>query len=176
MTDTILDEMKASINEWFDYIGDKDVEGIAKRTSLQVGIHDYAQLEYAKGKISVTDSELDFMSPKVKNRQGESAELLSEEQVREQIKSIFCGVEWISFELSPPQQKERSSNCYQGFYRLQLANPAAKNWIYIVKLARRGGAPSNAEQLGMLYERTKKFNDKFQPVKEEESWMPIIKI
>nr|WP_233697405.1 DUF6138 family protein [Paenibacillus profundus] len=85
MTDTILDEMKASINEWFDYIGDKDVEGIAKRTSLQVGIHDYALLEYAKGKISVTDSELDFMSPKVKNRQGESAELLSEEQVREQI-------------------------------------------------------------------------------------------
>lgn len=39
----------------------------------------------AKGRVSVTDIELDFISPKVKIKHSEPTELLSEEQVREQV-------------------------------------------------------------------------------------------
>lgn len=85
MLEDLINEMKQAIVQWFEFIGDKDAEHIVKRTPLQVGIHDYGLLEYAKGRVSVTDTELDFLSPKVKTRLGEPAELLSEEQVREQI-------------------------------------------------------------------------------------------
>ncbi|MCP3772313.1 DUF6138 family protein [Paenibacillus sp. MZ04-78.2] len=85
MLEELINEMKQAIERWFEFIGDKDAEQIVKRTPLQVGIHDFGLLEYAKGRVSVTDSELDFLSPKVKTRLGEPAELLLEEQVREQI-------------------------------------------------------------------------------------------
>ncbi|MFB6363335.1 DUF6138 family protein [Paenibacillus elgii] len=85
MLEELINEMKQEIERWFEFIGDKDAEQIVKRTPLQVGIHDYGLLEYAKGRVSVTDSELDFLSPKVKTRLGEPAELLSKEQVREKI-------------------------------------------------------------------------------------------
>ncbi|KEQ21597.1 DUF6138 family protein [Paenibacillus tyrfis] len=85
MLEDLINEMKQAIEKWFEFIGDKDAEQIVKRTPLQVGIHDYGLLEYAKGRVNVSDTELDFVSPKVKTRLGESAELLSEEQVREQI-------------------------------------------------------------------------------------------
>ncbi|MED4731715.1 DUF6138 family protein [Aneurinibacillus migulanus] len=39
----------------------------------------------AKGRVSVTDIEQDFISPKVKIKHSEPTELLSEEQVREQV-------------------------------------------------------------------------------------------
>ncbi|MGG1661035.1 DUF6138 family protein [Brevibacillus sp. NRS-1366] len=85
--ESTLDDMKQAIDKWFVYIGDKDAETIVKRTSLQVGIHDSALLEYAKGRATVTDIELDELdfdldSPKGKTR---SEELLSEVQVREQL-------------------------------------------------------------------------------------------
>ncbi|WP_025844221.1 DUF6138 family protein [Paenibacillus ehimensis] len=85
MLEDLINEMKQAIEQWFDFIGDKDAQHIVKRTPLQVGIHDYGLLEYAKGRVSVTDTELDFLSPKVKTPLGEPAELLSEEQVREKI-------------------------------------------------------------------------------------------
>lgn len=85
MLEELINEMKQAIVQWFEFIGDKDAEQIVKRTPLQVGIHDYGLLEYAKGRVSVTDTELDFLSPEVKTGLGEPAELLSEEQVREQI-------------------------------------------------------------------------------------------
>ncbi|MEZ2660770.1 DUF6138 family protein [Aneurinibacillus aneurinilyticus] len=82
---TMLNEMKMAINKWFNHLGDKGAEAIVKRTSLQIGIHNYALLEYAKGRVSVEDTKLDFISPKVKFRHGGPTELLSEEQVRKQI-------------------------------------------------------------------------------------------
>ncbi|PUA39014.1 hypothetical protein C8Z91_11095 [Paenibacillus elgii] len=85
MLEELINEMKQAIVQWFEFIGDKDAEQIVKRTPLQVGIHDYGLLEYAKGRVSVTDTELDFLSPEVKTGLGGPAELLSEEQVREQI-------------------------------------------------------------------------------------------
>ncbi|WP_010503675.1 DUF6138 family protein [Paenibacillus elgii] len=85
MLEDLINEMKQAIEQWFEFIGDKDAEQIVKRTPLQVGIHDYGLLEYAKGRVNVTDTELDFSSPELKTRLGEPAELLSEEQVREQI-------------------------------------------------------------------------------------------
>jgi len=78
----ILDEMKQEIDNWIAYISDIDAEYIVKRTSLQVGIHSSVLLEYAKGRVDVTDVELDFAMP------GEAVSPggpLTEEQVREQI-------------------------------------------------------------------------------------------
>lgn len=80
--ETILDKMKQEIDKWIAYISDKDAERIVKRTSLQVGIHDHALLEYTKGKVNVSDKELNFTMTGGKTRHGES---LTEEQVRERI-------------------------------------------------------------------------------------------
>ncbi|WP_036739736.1 DUF6138 family protein [Paenibacillus sp. HGH0039] len=83
--ETILDEMKRQIDKWAAYISDKDADQIVKRTSLQVGIHDYALLEYANGRTNVSDNNLDFTVPGAAARRGNSAETLTEEQVRERI-------------------------------------------------------------------------------------------
>ncbi|MBP1994397.1 DUF6138 family protein [Paenibacillus eucommiae] len=83
--ETILDKMKQEIDKWTAKISNKDAEKIVKRTSLQVGIHDYALLEYAKGRVKVTDKELDLKTPEKKTRHSDSKEALTEEQVRERI-------------------------------------------------------------------------------------------
>lgn len=80
--ETILDEMKQEIDNWIAYISNKDAEKIVKRTKLQVGIHGHALLEYAKGRVDVTDDELNLTLPGATAIPGE---LLSEEEVREQI-------------------------------------------------------------------------------------------
>ncbi|WP_134686885.1 DUF6138 family protein [Brevibacillus migulae] len=80
--DSILDDMKQEIDKWMAYIRYMNAENNVKRTSLQVGIHDCALLEYAKGRVDVTDGEFDLSMP------GDVAspdESLSEKQVREQI-------------------------------------------------------------------------------------------
>ncbi|GGF69533.1 hypothetical protein GCM10010912_13350 [Paenibacillus albidus] len=75
----ILDTMKQEIDKWIAYISDKDAEKIVKRTTLQVGIHDNALLEYSKGKVDVTDTEPDSPMLVGGARPGEP---LTEEQVR----------------------------------------------------------------------------------------------
>ncbi|HZG17039.1 MAG TPA: DUF6138 family protein [Candidatus Bathyarchaeia archaeon] len=78
----ILDDMKHEIDKWMAYISDKNAEKIVKRTSLQVGIHGNALLEYAEGRVDVTDEEFDFTMPGDEVSPGES---LTEEQVRERV-------------------------------------------------------------------------------------------
>ncbi|WP_339223757.1 DUF6138 family protein [Paenibacillus sp. FSL W7-1332] len=64
------------------FISDKNAENIVKRTSLQIGIHDYALLEYDKGRVSMTDDDLDRSMPEDRWTPGEP---LTEELVREHI-------------------------------------------------------------------------------------------
>ncbi|MGE7823920.1 DUF6138 family protein [Paenibacillus sp. NPDC093718] len=80
--ETLLNEMKREIDKWMAYIGDKNADKIVKRTSLQIGIHDYALLEYNKGRVSMTDDELDLSMP---GDRGTPDEPLTEEHVREHI-------------------------------------------------------------------------------------------
>ncbi|MEC0258890.1 DUF6138 family protein [Paenibacillus lautus] len=80
--DTLLNEMKQEIDKWMAYISDKNADKIVKRTPLQIGIHDYALLEYDKGRVSMTDDELDLSMPVDKGMPGEP---LTEEHVREHI-------------------------------------------------------------------------------------------
>ncbi|WP_350224371.1 DUF6138 family protein [Lysinibacillus sp. fls2-241-R2A-57] len=81
--ETILDKMKQEIDKWITNISDKDAEQIVKRNSLQAGIHDYALLEYVKGRVKVRETETFLTLPVVKT--GKSSETLTEEQVRERI-------------------------------------------------------------------------------------------
>lgn len=81
--ETILDKMKQEIDKWMTNISDKDAEQIVKRTSLQAGIHDYALLEYVKGRVKVWETERFLTLPGVNT--GKSSEILTEEQVRERI-------------------------------------------------------------------------------------------
>ncbi|WP_201259412.1 DUF6138 family protein [Paenibacillus sp. LC231] len=46
--ETRLNEMKQEADQWMAFISDKNAENIVKRTSLQIGIHDYALLEYCR--------------------------------------------------------------------------------------------------------------------------------
>ncbi|GGG69220.1 DUF6138 family protein [Paenibacillus radicis (ex Gao et al. 2016)] len=78
----ILEEMEREIDTWITYIRDKDAEKIVKRTTLQVGIHGNALLEYAKGRVDVTDKELDLTKPKGQVNLDES---LTEEEVQAKI-------------------------------------------------------------------------------------------
>jgi hypothetical protein len=80
--ETLLNEMKKEIDKWMAYISDKNAENIVKRTSLQIGIHDYALLEYNKGRVSMTDDELDLSMPLDRRAPGDP---LTEELVREHI-------------------------------------------------------------------------------------------
>jgi len=68
---------------WAEEISHKDADQIVKRTSLQVGIHDSALLEYNKGKVSVGDSDLNFAYPEDNNHKSKSypGEALTEIQV-----------------------------------------------------------------------------------------------
>lgn len=81
--EAILEEMKMEIDKWLIYISDKEAEKIVKRTTLQAGIHGYALLEYADGRVDVTDKLLDLNEPG-KSKQT-TPEQLTEVQVREQI-------------------------------------------------------------------------------------------
>ncbi|MEI2394173.1 DUF6138 family protein [Paenibacillus phytohabitans] len=81
--EAILEEMKMEIDKWLIYISDKEAEKIVKRTTLQAGIHGYALLEYADGRVDVTDNLLDLNEPG-KSKQT-TPEQLTEVQVREQI-------------------------------------------------------------------------------------------
>ncbi|WP_150271277.1 DUF6138 family protein [Paenibacillus tepidiphilus] len=81
--EAIIDDMKQEIDNWIALISDIDAEKIVKRTSLQAGIHGYALLEYANGKVKVTDHGLDLTISG--SRKGSSQEQLTEEQVRERI-------------------------------------------------------------------------------------------
>ena len=58
--ETLLNDMKQEIDKWMAYISDENAENIVKRTSLQIGIHDYALLEYDKGRVSMTDHDLTY--------------------------------------------------------------------------------------------------------------------
>lgn len=80
--ETLLNEMKQEIDQWMAFISDKNAENIVKRTSLQIGIHDYALLEYDKGRVSMTDDNLDLSMPEDRRTPGEP---LTEELVREHI-------------------------------------------------------------------------------------------
>lgn len=80
--ETLLNEMKLEIDKWMAHISDKNAEDIVKRTSLQIGIHDYALLEYDKGRVSMTDHDLDLSMPIDRGTPGEP---LTEEHVREHI-------------------------------------------------------------------------------------------
>ncbi len=80
--EALLDEMKQEMDQWVAYISNKDAEKIVKRTPLQVGIHGHALLEYARGRVDVTDGEIDLTMPEGK---GGPNEWLTGEQVREQI-------------------------------------------------------------------------------------------
>lgn len=80
--ETLLNEMKLEIDKWMAHISDKNAEDIVKRTSLQIGIHDYALLEYDKGRVSMTDHDLDLSMP---IDRGTTGEPLTEEHVREHI-------------------------------------------------------------------------------------------
>ncbi|UJF31444.1 DUF6138 family protein [Paenibacillus hexagrammi] len=80
--ETLLDEMKRQIDNWMADLNDDHAEKIVKRTPLQAGIHSYALLEYAKGKVSVTDVEPDLTMQEEETGFGE---FLSEAQLREQI-------------------------------------------------------------------------------------------
>ncbi|UQZ32642.1 hypothetical protein C2I18_03150 [Paenibacillus sp. PK3_47] len=81
----ILDEMKQEIGNWMDFINDKDADKIVKRTALQAGIHNYALLEYANGRVEVTDNALDFGMPEGGGRYGEE---LTEAEVRELVPGL----------------------------------------------------------------------------------------
>ncbi|SEG71887.1 DUF6138 family protein [Paenibacillus sp. UNC499MF] len=83
--ETILDEMKRQIDKWIAYISDKDANQIIKRTTLQLGIHDYALLEYVKGRVTVTDNKIDFAIPEDGAGKSRPAEMLTGEHVRERI-------------------------------------------------------------------------------------------
>lgn len=86
MADAILEEMKKEIDQWMAYINVKDAEKIVKRTTLQAGIHGYALLEYADGRVDVTDNVLDLSPPG--NSKQNNSEQLTEEQVRELIPEL----------------------------------------------------------------------------------------
>jgi len=81
----ILETMKQKIDNWAEEISNKDADQIVKRTSLQVGIHDSALLEYNKGEVSVGDSDLNFAYPENNNNNNNSksypGEALTEIQV-----------------------------------------------------------------------------------------------
>lgn len=48
MMATLADEIADVMNEWFDQIEKKDADSIVRRTSLQIGIHNYARFEYVR--------------------------------------------------------------------------------------------------------------------------------
>lgn len=78
-----IDKMKLEIDKWMINISDKDAEQIVNRTSLQTGIHDYALLEYVKGRVKVREAENFLTLPVVKT--GKPSETLTEELLRERI-------------------------------------------------------------------------------------------
>lgn len=60
---TIADEISEIMNEWFDQMEKNGADSIVRRTTLQIGIHDYARFEYNDGKIGVFSFDDDFSSP-----------------------------------------------------------------------------------------------------------------
>jgi hypothetical protein len=90
-TENLMNEIKAEISKWFDLLSQKDTNHIVGRTKLQVGVHDYALLEYKDGNISIYDSDLDFMEPSAKRTYGQPAESWTEEIIHEFIKPQLAG-------------------------------------------------------------------------------------
>ncbi len=86
MVEAILEEMKKEIDQWMAYINDNDAEKTVKRTTLQTGIHGYALLEYADGRVNVTDNVPDQSLPG--NSKQNTSEQLTEEQVRKLIPEL----------------------------------------------------------------------------------------
>ncbi|WP_370641074.1 DUF6138 family protein [Brevibacillus sp. HD3.3A] len=86
-----VNKMEQAIDKWFAYIEEKDADEIVRRTTLQVGIHDSAMLEYKNDRASVVlmeldDWELDFDdTPGDFRRLGSKQADLSETDVREQV-------------------------------------------------------------------------------------------
>ncbi|MVO98295.1 DUF6138 family protein [Paenibacillus lutrae] len=99
--ETVLDDMKRQIDKWTASIREKDAEQIVKRTPLQIGIHDYALLEYVNGQVNMTDNDLDFTMPGTSTSRGGYAEMLSEEQVRERIVPELASYMKITLEALP---------------------------------------------------------------------------
>ncbi|MCS7463834.1 DUF6138 family protein [Paenibacillus doosanensis] len=82
---TIADEISDSLNEWFDQIEKLDAGKTVRRTSLQIGIHDYARFEYDEGDIRVFSFDDDWGSPEVERKGARATEPLTTEQITEEL-------------------------------------------------------------------------------------------
>ncbi|WP_028551629.1 DUF6138 family protein [Paenibacillus sp. UNC451MF] len=82
---TIADEIFEIMNEWFDQIEKKDAATIVRRTSLQIGIHDYARFDYNEGKIRVFSFDDDFSSPECQHKGLRPTEPLTKEKITNEL-------------------------------------------------------------------------------------------
>lgn len=78
---TIAEEIADAVNRWFDQIGKKDAGEIVRRTTLQIGIHDYLRFEYKDGRIRLYSYDDDFGSPEVEEQGSRWTEPLTKEAI-----------------------------------------------------------------------------------------------
>lgn len=81
----LAEEIADVMNEWFDQIEKKDADSIVRRTSLQIGIHNYARFEYINGKIKVFSHKDDFGSPEFQRQGAKPEEPLTNERITNEL-------------------------------------------------------------------------------------------
>ncbi|MFD0712818.1 DUF6138 family protein [Paenibacillus sp. GCM10027626] len=77
--EVLIEELMAAFDRWFDDISQKDADNIVKRSPLQVGIHDYACVEYMNGRISLSTTGTDFLDSSNKKKARQQTDLTSQQ-------------------------------------------------------------------------------------------------
>ncbi|MBE1442935.1 DUF6138 family protein [Paenibacillus sp. OAS669] len=85
MVEAIADEIADILNEWFDQIDKKDAEDIIRRTTLQIGVHDYVRFEYDDGSIRVFSFDDDFSSPEFESQGSRPVVPLTKESIEQEL-------------------------------------------------------------------------------------------
>lgn len=80
----VREKLEGTFAAWINHIKEKDIARIVSRTTLQVGIHEYACLEYIRGRAAVADGALTSHSG-VSKKRSEYAIEATKEQVEAEL-------------------------------------------------------------------------------------------
>lgn len=81
-----IDEMKREIHQWFNQMEKQVGEDVIKRTKLQVGVFDYAQIDCTAQKIDIIDHDLGIGWPDEKDEKPDPHALFTVEQIETLVK------------------------------------------------------------------------------------------
>jgi len=85
-----IEEMEAAIHKWFDEQEKRvDVEGLGKRTPLQIGIFNYIVLDYRPGRTTVDGSKFSGSGPGKKSMK---ASPFTKEQILQEIQPLLADI------------------------------------------------------------------------------------